>query len=405
MRAPATPKGDPVIALVAGEESGDQLGAAIMRALKARAGGRIRFVGVGGREMACEGLRSPFDVGDLAIIGVVAIPRRLPLILRRIRETAELVVASRPDTLVIIDSPEFTHRVARRVRAEAPAIPIIDYVPPSVWAWRPGRARAMRRYVDHVLALLPFEPQALQQLGGPPSTYVGHPLLERLGELRPSEAEAQRRLSEPPIVLALLGSRGSELHRLSAIFGQSLAMLATGRAPFEIVIPTLPQLKDQVTAATAAWPLKPRIVVDAADKLAAFRTARAALTKSGTVTLELALAGIPMVAAYKVSWFDECVMRLFLRVPSAILANLILGEIVVPEYLQRACTPPNLAAALAPLLTDTPERRRQLAAFARLDAIMRHDAPAAGMAHSPSEHAADVVLGAADGARGIKGTE
>lgn len=402
MRAPATPKCDRVIALVAGEESGDQLGAAIMRSLKARTGGRIRFVGVGGRAMASEGLSSPFDIRDLAIIGFVAIPRRLPLILRRIRETAELVIAAQPETLVIIDSPDFTHRVARRVRAQAPAIPIIDYVPPSVWAWRPGRARAMRRYVDHVLALLPFEPQALQELGGPPSTYVGHPLIERLGELRPSGPEAQRRLSDPPIVLALPGSRGSELRRLSAIFGQALDTLAAGRAPFEIVIPTLPPLKDQVTAAIADWPLNPRIVVDPADRLAAFRTARAALTKSGTVTLELALAGIPMVAAYKVSRFDESVMRLVLRLPSAILVNLILGENVVPEYLQRVCTPPNLAAALAPLLTDTPERRRQLAAFARLDAVMRHDAT--GASQSPSEHAADVTLRVADAAPGTDGT-
>ena len=216
------------IVLVAGEESGDQLGAPLMRALKERTGGRVRFAGVGGREMAAEGLVSLFPIEDLAIIGFAAIPRRLPLILRRIRETAALVVAAQPDALVIIDSPDFTHRVARRVRAAAPAIPILDYVSPSVWAWRPGRARAMRGYVDHVLALLPFEPAAHARLGGPPCTYVGHPLLERLAQLRPSAEEARRRLAEPPVVLVLPGSRGGEIRRLLAIFGAGLGA-ARGR--------------------------------------------------------------------------------------------------------------------------------------------------------------------------------
>src|SRR5258708_29628115 len=151
-----------------------------MRELKSRTGGGVRVAGVGGREMAAEGLVSPFPIEELAIIGFAAIPRQLPVILRRIRDTAALVVATRPSALVIIDSPDFTHRVARRVRAAAPSIPILDYVSPSVWAWRPGRARAMRNYVDHVLALLPFEPQAHRRLGGPPCTYVGHPLLEQL---------------------------------------------------------------------------------------------------------------------------------------------------------------------------------------------------------------------------------
>src|SRR3984893_4975276 len=206
------------IVLVAGEESGDQLGAPLMRALKERTGGRVRLAGVGGREMAAEGLASPVPIDELAIIGFAAIPRRLPLILRRIRDTAALVVAARPDALVIIDSPDFTHRVARRVRALAPSIPILGYASPSVWAWRPGRARAMRGYVDHVLALLPFEPRAHERLGGPPCTYVGHPLLEQLAKLRPSPQEAERRLAGTPVVLAFPGSRSGEIRRLLAIF-------------------------------------------------------------------------------------------------------------------------------------------------------------------------------------------
>jgi lipid-A-disaccharide synthase len=364
---------DLAIALVAGEESGDQLGAPLMRALKERTGCRVRFTGVGGREMAAEGLASPFPIDDLAIIGSAAIPRQLPVILRRIRDTVALVLAARPDALVIIDSPDFTHR-----------------------AWRPGRARAMCSYVDHVLALLPFEPMAHQRLGGPPCTYVGHPLLEQLAQLRPSVPEAERRRAEPPIVLVLPGSRETEIRRLLATFGQALAILATGREPPDFVLPTLPHLRERITAATADWPLRPRIVVEFKDKQAAFRVARAALAKSGTVTLELALAGVPMVAAYKVTWFDEIVMRLVSPLSSVILPNLILEENVVPEFLQRDCTPQNLGNALVQLMAETPQRRRQIDAFTRLDEIMEPDAIKDGEPQSPSQRAAGIVLGLAE---------
>jgi lipid-A-disaccharide synthase len=343
--------------------------------------------------MIAEGLRSPFPIDDLAIIGFAAIPRQLPLILRHIRETAKLVVKSRPNALVIIDSPDFTHRVARRVRAAAPSIPIIDYVSPSVWAWRPGRARAMCAYVDHVLALLPFEPDAHQQLGGPPCTYVGHPLIETLAQLRPDAEDARRRLADPPIVLVLPGSRSGEIRRLLGVFGRAMAIICAGQEPPEIFLPTFPHLQQEITAATAHWPAPPRIVLKLKEKQAAFRRARAALAKSGTGTLELALAGVPMVAAYKVSLIEEIVARLAITVPSAILPNLILGENVVPEFLQRACTPERLAAALRPLIADTPERRAQTEAFGKLDAIM-----GAGSA-SPSRRAAEIVLGLVEGGR------
>ncbi len=388
---------DLTIVLVAGEESGDQLGAPLMRALIEQTGGRVRFAGVGGRAMVAEGLASPFPIDELAIIGFAAIPRQLPLILRRIRDTADLAVAAAPDALIIIDSPDFTHRVARRVRAAAPAIPIVDYVSPSVWAWRPGRARAMRGYVDHVLALLPFEPQAHQRLGGPPCTYVGHPLLEQLDRLRPSPQEAERRLAGTPVVLAFPGSRGGEIRRLLAIFGQAVAALAAGHEPPDIVLPTLPHLRERITAGTADWPLRPRIIVDPQEKQAALRIARAALAKSGTVTLELALAGVPMVAAYKVSLLEEIVARLAIQLPSVILPNLILEENVVPEFLQRDCTPQNLGDALVPLMSGSPQRRRQIEAFGRLDAIMRIDRKdgADGAADTPSARAAEIVLGLA----------
>ena len=376
----------PHVFLVAGEESGDRLGAALIAAIKRATQGRARFSGVGGAHMAAEGMPSLYPLSDLTVFGFASLPGRLRTIVRRIRETVDAVIAAKPDVLVIIDSPDFTHRVARRVRARAPTIPIVDYVCPTVWAWRPGRARAMRAYVDHVLALFPFEPEAMQRLNGPPCTFVCHPLGEQVSVLRPNAEEARRRMSDPPLLLVLPGSRTGELRRMAAIFGEAVAIAAERCGPLDVVVPAVPRLAERVQAAVSHWPVPARIVTDAADKHAAFRRARAALTKSGTSTLELALAGVPMVAAYKVPLIEEIVGRLLISAPSAILANLILQENVVPEFLQRDCTPEKLAAALLPLLSDTAQRRRQVEAFARLDAVM-----AIGQT-APSDRAARLVL-------------
>jgi lipid-A-disaccharide synthase len=377
---------NPHVFLVAGEESGDRLGAALISAIRDRTQGKAHFSCVGGAQMAAEGVPSLFPLGDLAIVGFSSIPAKLSKILRRIRQTADAVIAANPDVLVIIDSPEFTHRVARRVRERASGIPIVDYVCPSVWAWRPGRARVMRAYVDHVLALFPFEPKAMNDLGGPPCTFVGHPLSERLVDLRPNELEARLRRADPPLVLVLPGSRSGEIRRLAPVFGSAIARVAKQYGPFEAVVPAVPRLADAVRAAVAAWPSPARVTTDPGEKHEAFRTARAALTKSGTSTLELALAGVPMVAAYKVSLLEAIVGSILIHAPSAILANLVVGKNVVPEFLQHDCTAERLAAALVPLLQDTVERRRQIEAFSRLDDIME-----TGKA-KPSVHAASLVL-------------
>jgi lipid-A-disaccharide synthase len=384
------------IFIVAAEESGDALGAALAHALTSRLGGAVKLAGVGGRAMAAAGIVSPFSINELSIIGLTAIPRRLPIIFRRIRETADAIIAARPDALVIIDSPDFTHRVARRVRQRAPTIPILDYVSPSVWAWRPGRARAMRSYVDHVLAILPFEPAAHVRLGGPPCLYVGHPLVERLAELRPNPAEQARRQADPPVVLVLPGSRTSEVRRLLDTFGATIAIAAPRTGPLELILPTVPHLEPLIREGVTQWAIPPKIVVEPAEKWAAFRKARAALAASGTVTLELALAGVPTVAAYKVPLVEQIVMHLMtlrLKFHTVILANLVIGENVVPEFLQRNCTPERLADALVPLLSDTPERRRQVEAFRRLDTIMAINAAV------PSTKAAAVVLDVAQRGR------
>ena len=374
------------IFLIATEESGDRLGAALMKVLRQRLGDAVEFEGVGGRAMAKEGLATLFPIEELSIVGLAAVVAQLPKILRLIRRTSEAALAAAPDVLVIIDSPDFTHRVARRVRARDPTIPIVDYVSPSVWAWRQGRARAMRRYVDHVLALLPFEPAAYQRLQGPPCSYVGHPLTDQLASLRPNPAEQARRDGEPPVLLVLPGSRRSEVRHHLATFGQALGQLRAQDVKFELMLPTMPHLLDTVRAGVADWPVVPTIVMGEAEKRAAFRSARAALAKSGTVTLELAVSGVPMVTAYRVGDAEAFILRRAIKVQSVILANLVIGEEVIPEFLQENCTPENLAQALRDMLADTPQRQRQIEAFKKIDAIMSTGK------EPPSVRAADIVL-------------
>ena len=374
------------IFLIATEESGDRLGAHLMKVLRQRLGGAVQFEGVGGLAMTREGLKPLFPIEELSIIGFSAVIKQLPKVLRLIRGTVAAVLRAEPDILVIIDSPDFTHRVARRVRANDSTIPIVDYVSPSVWAWRPGRARSMRAYVDHVLALLPFEPEEYHRLHGPPCSYVGHPLTEQLASLRPNAEEKARRDAASPVLLVLPGSRRSEIRHHMAVFGEALDKLqATGKA-FELILPTMPHLLEAVREGVSTWKVTPRIVVGEQEKRAAFRTAAAALAKSGTVTLELALSGVPMVTAYRTGALEAFIVRRALTVSSVILANLVIGENVVPEFLQENCTADKLASALREILSESPVRRRQLEAFARIDGIMSTGNQA------PSVRAADIVL-------------
>ena len=375
------------IFLIATEESGDRLGSHLMKVLRQRLGDAVSFEGVGGLAMAKEGLKSLFPIEELSIMGFSGVVKQLPKVLRLIRQTAAAAVQAKPDMLVIIDSPDFTHRVARRVRSRDPTIPIVDYVSPSVWAWRPGRARAMRSYVDHVLALLPFEPEEYRRLHGPPCSYVGHPLTEQLGLLRPNAEEQERRNATPPVLLVLPGSRRGEIRHHMAVFGEALDRLKAGGKEFELILPTMPHLLDLVRDGVSSWKVAPRIVVGEQEKRAAFRIATAALAKSGTVTLELALAQVPMVTAYRGGALEAWIVRRALTVTSVILANLVIGENVVPEFLQENCTAEKLASALGEVLTDSPMRRRQVEAFARIDGIMSTGN------QPPSVRAADIVLG------------
>jgi lipid-A-disaccharide synthase len=303
-----------------------------------------------------------------------------------------------PNVVVIIDSPEFTHPIARGIRRRRPSIPIVDYVSPSVWAWRPRRARKMRAYVDHVLALWPFEPDAHERLGGPPCSFVGHPLIERhpwIAALDPAPLAERLKLGPgKPVLVILPGSRTSEVSRLMQPFSDAVARLTEHGRDFEVIIPVVSKLRGLIEKKLRDWPKQPHLVEDEEDKFRAFKLATVALAASGTVTLELALASTPMVVAYKVDAIMAPVLRRLIKAPSTVLPNLVLGEKAFPEFHQGDCTGGKLANALAPLLEDGPERARQLAALARIPAALQ----VPGFA--PSEAAARIVLDYADNGRG-----
>ena len=384
----------PTICIVAGEESGDQLGSELMKALNERLGEGVRYCGVGGEKMTRLGLTSFFDMSDVSVMGLTAVLARLPLIVRRVYQTVDAVIAAEPDVLVIVDSPDFTHNVAKRVRKRAPHIPIIGYVSPSVWAWRPGRARKMSVYVDDLLALLPFEPAAHERLGGPRTHYVGHPLSERAEDLRPAEGERAPLSANSPVLVVLPGSRRSEIDRLLQDFGQTLELVAREIPDLKVILPAVAHLEGKIREGVSDWAVTPDIVTGEAAKKAAFRQAHAALAASGTVSLELALAGVPMVVAYKVDWFFRRIKELnrifkFASVDSFVLPNIILGSKAIPEFLDEEVRPEVLKDHLVALLKGGPERERQIAELSRLDTVMRLPD-----GYSQRAAAANVVLGA-----------
>jgi lipid-A-disaccharide synthase len=389
------------IVVIAGEHSGDALGGKLMAELNRRLPGRIVYTGVGGHLMEREGLASVFPLADITVMGVFAIFKQLPQLWQRGLQARDAAVAANPDVVIIIDAPEFTHRVAKRIRAKLPGVPIINYVSPTVWAWRPGRAKAMRPYVDHVLALLPFEPAAHAELGGPICTYVGHPLLERLDWIAGVDpaVELAGLALEParPIVLVLPGSRRSEVERLMGVFGDAVALVALRRPDLQVVIPAMPNVRALIEAKLAAWPKgaagvtvgAPRVVAgqDERVKFALFKAARVALAASGTVTLELAMTRTPMVVAYRVDLALSLARRL-IKAKTCVLPNLITEQRAIPEFLQEDCTAEKLAAALEGAMVDGPARDAQLAEIA---AVPERLALSGG--RTASAAAADVVMG------------
>jgi lipid-A-disaccharide synthase len=384
------------IGIVAGEESGDLLGADIVAALKTATGREVSLIGVGGRHLQAHGLRSLFPAGDIALMGFSAVFRDLPRLVRRIGETARAVAAEKPDCLITIDNPDFTLRVAKKVRAANPDIPVVHYICPSVWAWRPGRAVAMKPYVDHILCILPFEPAELQRLGGPPGTFVGHRLTNDAGVLAAAAAQAvPRDLSDDreKTLLLLPGSRRSEVSRLIEPFGATVSALRARGHRLRLVLPTVPHVAERVASAVSGWEQRPEIVTDADEKWRAFGEADAALIASGTVSLELALAGVPLVSCYKLDPLARIAQR-YITIWSASLPNLIADRTVVFEVYNQYVLPQWLARHLESLLSDSGFRRWQKEGFAEVARRMATDRPS-------GEIAAEVVLRQMKGSRAV----
>lgn len=377
--------GDTLIFLIAGEPSGDALGARLMAALKVQTGGRVRFEGIGGPLMQAEGLDSLFPITDLAVFGVVEVLPRIALILRRIRQTAVAVRRLEPDAVVSIDSPDFCTRVWRRLRGQG--IPLIHYVAPTVWAWRPGRARKLAALLDHLLVLLPFEPPVFEK-AGLAATFVGHPVIE--GGAADGDGPAFRRRHgidpKAPLVCVLPGSRSGEIRQLLPIFAAAVRLLKGRHDDLAVTIPAVPEMAERIEAACRDWPVAPRIVSGEAEKFDAMAASNAALAASGTVALELALAGVPTVIAYRLHPVTWAVVSRMVRVDYVNIVNLLLGRPAVPELLQDDCNGALLADAVAELLEDGDIRTAQRAAFAEAMALLR---PEGG---TPSSRAARAVL-------------
>jgi lipid-A-disaccharide synthase len=374
------------LAVIAGEVSGDLLGADLVKSLRPLIKGELYLIGVGGEGLEAEGLSSLFDYSELSIMGISQVLARLPKLILRIRQTANAIVAAKPDILVIIDSPDFTHRVARIVRKSLPDLPIVNYVCPSVWAWKPERAVNMRPYVDHVLAVLPFEPEVMQQLGGPPTTYVGHRLASDINLLavRARQIEKGRGDTDTATCLLLPGSRGSEISRLLPAFGETAEELRARHPNMRFLLPTVPKQEKLVRQITASWIVKPEITVGAAAKWQAFAEADAAIAASGTVILELALAHIPVVSTYRADWIIR-LMHKRIKIWTAAIPNLVADYAVVPEYLNEAIRAGALSRWVERLTGATPERDAMLAGFRTVAEHMTTDKP-------PGETAAQTVL-------------
>lgn len=367
------------LAIVAGEESGDILGADLVDALRKQTDRLVDIIGVGGDHLAKRGLKTFFDPQEIAIMGLSAVLKSLPSLVLRIRQISREIVAARPDCVLLIDSPDFTHRVAKKIRAADPSIPIVKYVAPSVWAWRPQRAKAMRAYVDHVLTVLPFEVEVMKRLHGPASTYVGH----RLSSYPPivtaqqsqKSLENQRWNDDARRLLLLPGSRKSEVQMLMEPFGKTVEELAQRFNKLEVILPTLPRIEELVREASRDWAVKPIIVVGEEAKWEAFGKVDAALAASGTVSLELALSRIPTVLCYKADWFARQFLISKITIWSAALPNIVVDEPVVPELFNEFVRPGMMARQVERLMRKGAARQAQLDGFDKVAALMQTERP------------------------------
>ncbi len=374
----------PLIFLIAGEPSGDALGGPLIRRLKEHMPD-IRIAGVGGPAMTAGGLESLFPMSELSVMGIAEVLPRIPSLLARIRETAAAIGRMRPDAVVTIDSPDFTHRVAARIRHLD--IPVVHYVAPTVWAWRAGRARKLAAIADHVMTLFPFEPPYFERVGLAAS-FVGHPVVEEPAKSGDGPGFRKRHeiSSDAPVVAVLPGSRRGELARHLPVFGETLGRVADHLTNLSVIVPTLPHLADQVGAAAARWAVPANVIADRSEFENALAASDAALAASGTIVLELARAGLPAIVGYRLNPLTGLIAQRMIRLDHVSLINIICGRTVMPEFLLGDCQPDRLAPALQDLLQNDALRAEQKSAFDAALAALRPEKA------SPSSKAADVVL-------------
>ena len=372
------------VMIVAGETSGDALGADLMAALAPHA---AQISGVGGPKMQALGLASLFPMSEIALMGLKEILPKLPKLFKLVDATVAHALASQPDVMVLIDSPEFNHRVAKRVKKLRPDLQIICYVAPQVWAWRRGRARKMRGYFDAVMAFLPFESEIFDAHDGPPCHFVGHPVIDWMKALEPlPDFAAMHNIKKTDTLLSVLpGSRFSEIKALTPVFGQVVAALAAEINGLKLALPVVAHTREKIAEMTADWPVKPILIDDEAEKIAAFKASRAALASTGTATLELGLARLPTIGAYNMGWFGLLLLRI-LQVPSTVLPNLILDKPVMQEFLQGRCKPAFITPTLRDLLLDDELNQKCRRNLAELQSALSYE----GL--PPAQRAAEITL-------------
>jgi lipid-A-disaccharide synthase len=358
---------DPVkLYFVVGEVSGDALGADLLEQF-AKLKIAVQPMGLGGFKMQSLGLSPLFNSSDIAIMGVSGVVSKLPTLLARVRAVANDILSKEPDVVLLIDSPDFAKLVAKRVKAKRPDLPIIKYVCPTVWSWRPGRAKKMNSYIDHVFAILPFEPQVMKDLQGPPTTYVGHPLVRLAGK---TNFEKKKVPANPPTVLLLPGSRKSEISRLLPIIKASLDELINRGSTAKFVLPAVPHMEQYIRQVIADWPNQPEILSGEEAKWKAMQTADAAIAASGTVLLELALYGIPTVSIYKLDPLVNA-LRFLMTAWTAALPNLIADKVIVPEQINDHARPGVIARLIEDLVIEGPRRQAQLDGFKLVNSKMK----------------------------------
>ena len=373
--------------VVAGEPSGDNMGARIMAAVAERYEGPVTFSGLGGPQMTAAGLDSLFAMDEIAIFGMLEVAPHLMRVFKRMDDVAAAAIASRPDVVLTIDSPAFSFAVAERIRRRAPEIPLVHLNAPKVWAYRPGRVKRVARAYNHLLCLLPFEPGHFER-AGLASTFIGHPAVEFGADRGDATRFRQRHgiAAETPVLCVLPGSRLGEIKRLGGVFGAVASRLKAENPALQIVVPTVAGVADAVRSLVEGWDVGAILVEDSADKFDAFAASRCALAASGTVTVELAMAGVPTVVAYRLSAVTAAIVRRLIRVDTATITNLVLERKAVPEFLQEACTADNLYRAMRDLLAD------QAARSAMQDACDEASIRLGRGGAPPSGRAAEILL-------------